>query len=117
MLMGRRMGPPGMPTGPIERAQDARGVVLRLWGYLRRHPADNEDLVARLDVPTLFVLGERDGGVPPADAQALAARLADGHVRVVDGVGHTPFVEDAAGFDRSLAEFVAQVDAGSASPR
>ena len=39
MLMGRRMGPPGMPTGPIERAQDARGVVLRLWGYLRRQRA------------------------------------------------------------------------------
>ncbi|MFN8443747.1 MAG: ABC transporter ATP-binding protein [Caldilineaceae bacterium] len=36
LLMGRRMGPPGMSMGKIERAKDTRGVVQRLWGYLRR---------------------------------------------------------------------------------
>jgi ATP-binding cassette subfamily B protein len=33
-LIGRRH--PGMRGGPEARAEDARGTLLRLWGYLRR---------------------------------------------------------------------------------
>jgi len=36
---GRRRGPHGM-MGPKERAKDARGTLLRLWGYLKRHGSE-----------------------------------------------------------------------------
>ncbi|KAA5604805.1 alpha/beta fold hydrolase [Roseospira marina] len=80
---------------------DARG--LELYGRLFKEPAHVggalammanwdlralRDLVARLDMPLDLVVGERDATVKPADAEMIAARAPNAHVRMLPGLGH-----------------------------
>jgi pimeloyl-ACP methyl ester carboxylesterase len=55
-------------------------------------------LVDAVDQPTLLLHGEHDRLVPLAAAQALARRRRDWAFVVLDGVGHTPQMEDPERF-------------------
>lgn len=67
---------------------------------------DNDEVLADASVPTLVVQGAEDRIVRPSSAEYIAGVVPGAEVRVYEGVGHAPFLEDPERFDRELAEFV-----------
>jgi len=58
-----------------------------------RDRPDSRELLARLDVPALVLVGAEDAITPPEAAAAMAAALPRATLAVVPGAGHTPSVE------------------------
>jgi 3-oxoadipate enol-lactonase len=78
-------------------------VVLPRMRAVRRTPED----AARLTMPVLCIVGERDPLVPPAAVHELAALLPDARVAEVPGCGHSPYFEDAATWNDIVRTFLA----------
>ncbi|MHB1583939.1 MAG: alpha/beta fold hydrolase [Acidimicrobiales bacterium] len=67
---------------------------------------------ARLTMPVLCVVGDRDPLFPPASIRALADLLPDARVVEITGCGHSPYFEDAQAWNAAVRHFLGQVDAG-----
>lgn len=63
--------------------------------------------VERLDVPALLVTGDQDGVAPPANVEALAARIAGSRRIVVADCGHWTTYEKPQACIEALREFYA----------
>jgi 3-oxoadipate enol-lactonase len=69
-----------------------------------RDRPDRTHLLEGIAVPTLVVVGEEDQLTPPADSEAMAARIGVSPV-VIPGAGHVSPMEAPTAFTRALAEF------------
>jgi pimeloyl-ACP methyl ester carboxylesterase len=74
--------------------------------HLRR-PPDDGAILRRIDVPVLVTQGVEDQIVLRGLADLTASAIPGARLSLYDGAGHTPFVEDAARFNRELADFAA----------
>jgi non-heme chloroperoxidase len=72
-------------------------------------PASDGGILARLDVPVLVTQGSEDKLVLKGLGELTAALVPGARLSLYDGIGHAPFAEDAARFNRELAEFVRAV--------
>jgi non-heme chloroperoxidase len=66
---------------------------------------DNTDILEQLTVPVLVSHGRADNVVLPAAAEYVLEHCKTAEASWYDGVGHAPFLEDAARFNRELAAF------------
>ena len=80
---------------------------VRLAMFSRR--IDNDDVLARIRVPTLIVHGGNDRIVKLSAAQHTAKMVPHAALLVYPGVGHAPHLEIAQRFNRDLAEFVRSI--------
>ncbi|TMC49427.1 MAG: alpha/beta hydrolase [Chloroflexi bacterium] len=64
--------------------------------------------------PTLLIQGERDRLVSPVSARALAARHPDWTLRMLDGLGHTPQIEDPDRFLETVLSWSGRPDVSRA---
>ena len=64
------------------------------------------DILAQLRLPVLVTHGTLDCLVLPTMGEFTAAAVPGAKLSVYDGIGHLPFWEDAARFNRELAAFV-----------
>ena len=91
--------------------------LLRALGWTMAVPADvrralfarrldADDVLRRLSIPVLVTHGRADAIVLPSMAKHVLATCPTARPSWYDGVGHAPFMEDAARFDRELAELV-----------
>jgi pimeloyl-ACP methyl ester carboxylesterase len=67
---------------------------------------DNDDVLARIRVPTLVVHGDADRIVRVSAATHIAAAVPGAKLLVYDGVGHAVQFDAPERFGRDLAEFV-----------
>ncbi len=74
---------------------------------------DYRELLTRITVPALVVVGADDTYTPVSDAEAMHAALPDSTLRVIEGAAHLPNLERAAEFNEALREFLARVDDAS----
>jgi pimeloyl-ACP methyl ester carboxylesterase len=74
---------------------------------------DYRELLTRVTVPALVVVGADDTYTPVSDAEAMHAALPDSTLRVIEGAAHMPNLERAAEFNEALGEFLARVDGAS----
>ena len=72
-------------------------------------PASDGGILAKLDVPVLVTQGSEDKLVLRGLGELTAAIVPRARLSLYDGIGHAPFAEDAARFNRELAEFVRAV--------
>ncbi|MEU4486196.1 alpha/beta hydrolase [Streptomyces purpurascens] len=94
------------------------GAAAALRARARRPGYD--DLLTRVSVPALVVVGADDTFTPVSDALAMHAALPDAALHIIDGAAHMPNLERPDVFDQALGEFLARVDArqpSSAPPR
>ncbi|WP_198085090.1 alpha/beta fold hydrolase [Variovorax sp. E3] len=70
---------------------------------------DQTTLNSIAPVPTVVTHGSADQVVLPASSDAIVAAIAGATLSRYDGVGHMPFVEDVARFNRELAALRASV--------
>src|SRR5215208_1222442 len=84
-------------TSPAGAAASLRAMAVR---------RDQTDLLPSINVPTLIVVGSEDAVTPPADAEAMGAKIEGSRLVVVEGAGHLSNVEQPGEFDRALVEFL-----------
>ncbi|MEU9284480.1 alpha/beta hydrolase [Streptomyces sp. NPDC048275] len=89
-------------------ATPAEGAVAALRGRAER--PDYRDLLTRVTVPALVVVGADDEYTPVSDAEAMHAALPDSTLRVVESAAHMPNLERAEEFNGALAEFLTRVE-------
>lgn len=92
---------PDHVDGPIGDIVQAMAREVGAAGYLRQQAAilgrrDSEPLLARVDVPTMIVVGEDDRLTPPAEAEAMHAGVAGSVLHRLDTCGHLPPLEQPA---------------------
>jgi len=68
-------------------------------------PASDGGILAKLDVPVLVTQGSEDKLVLRGLGELTAAVVPGARLSLYDGIGHAPFAEDTARFNRELAEF------------
>jgi len=102
--------------------QRAAALAMMLPGYARRHmfdrALDNTDLVSRIEVPLMLVVGGKDGSTPEDAGRKLAAQVESQGSRTLVHVysksGHSPFAEEPERFNRDLVDFVREVKGSQA---
>ncbi len=84
-------------TSPEGAAASLRAMALR---------RDQTDLLPSINVPTLIVVGSEDAVTPPADAEAMRAKIEGSRLVIIEGAGHLSNVERPEAFNRVLVEFL-----------
>lgn len=64
------------------------------------------DVLAAIDVPTLFVWGDRDAFAPPSSGEDMVSRMPDARIEVMRDVGHLPHVDQPDTVGRVIADFL-----------
>ncbi|MFM8517495.1 MAG: alpha/beta fold hydrolase [Nevskiaceae bacterium] len=77
--------------------------------YMFDRPIDNKDVLAKLNVPLLVVIGGKDGSTPEQQGRELAARVRGATATFYPESGHSPFAEEPERFNRELAQFARTV--------
>ncbi|MBC9725121.1 alpha/beta fold hydrolase [Streptomyces sp. TRM68367] len=78
----------------------------RVCAALLQRPLDRSAVAAGVTVPWLAVQGGRDRIVAPAAAEHIAAVQPAAQVRLWEGSGHSPFLEEPDRFNEQLIAFV-----------
>ncbi|MFE6940106.1 alpha/beta fold hydrolase [Streptomyces chartreusis] len=94
-------------------ATPPEGAAAALRGRAER--PDYRELLTRVTVPALVVVGADDTYTPVPDAEAMHAALPHSTLRVIEGAAHMPNLERPREFDEALAAFLEHVD-GSSQP-
>lgn len=66
-------------------------------------------VAARITAPTLIVWGTRDRVIQPDQADVAGRTIPGAQVLTMPGIGHLPFIEDAAAFNAAMTAFLAGV--------
>ena len=67
--------------------------------------ADDGAILCRIEVPVLVTQGSEDLLVLEGLARLTASDIPHARLSLYDGIGHSPFIEDAERFNRELAAF------------
>lgn len=67
---------------------------------------DSTEALAKIDVPTLVIVGEKDGVTPPEAARKLHEHIGGSQLVVIPGAGHISNMEAPEAFNGALAEFL-----------
>ncbi len=82
------------------RPEVYRASLNALVGFDQRAALD------RIDVPTLALVGERDGNAPPSVMSKMAARIRGAEYVCLPGAGHLASMEQPAQFNAILLDFL-----------
>lgn len=74
---------------------------------------DYRDLLTRVQVPALVVVGADDEYTPVADAEAMHTALPSSRLLVIEGAAHMPNLERPTEFNAALEAFLTEVDGAS----
>jgi pimeloyl-ACP methyl ester carboxylesterase len=69
------------------------------------------DMLAKIDVPTLLTHGTEDRLLLPSMSSFAATKIPNAQLSVYEGIGHSPFYEQAARYNAELLAFVKKVSA------
>jgi pimeloyl-ACP methyl ester carboxylesterase len=80
---------------------------------LSGRPLDATEIMSKLTLPVLVSHGAEDKNAKLATAQYTASVIPGAKLSVYDGVGHSPFYEDAPRFNSELAALVRTANKGN----
>lgn len=100
-------------TVPPQAIRDATLNSVMLPGYVKQElvarDQHHEDVLAKLDVPVLFVRGARDAGFNRERLLAVAGQVKHASVLVYEDSGHSPMIEEPERFNGDLLAFAKTV--------
>jgi pimeloyl-ACP methyl ester carboxylesterase len=70
---------------------------------------DSSDLLARISVPTLVIVGSEDKLTPPAEAEVIHQGIDKAKLVVLEKSGHLSNMETPEAFNQALREFLASL--------
>jgi pimeloyl-ACP methyl ester carboxylesterase len=88
------------------------GAAAALRGRAER--PDYVEMLPRIAVPALVVVGRDDEFTPVSDARVMYERIPDATLVVIDGAGHLPNLERPAEFNRAIRHFLDSIAAAAA---
>lgn len=94
-----------------EIAGEIREAGLRCGGLAMQY-LDTSPILDRIKAPVAIFTAENDIVVAPDAAAALAAGLPQARQVRLAGVGHAPYCEDAAAFNKAIEDFLMTVHDG-----
>jgi 3-oxoadipate enol-lactonase len=78
--------------------------------FLGRPPPDyrgsTHEMLSKLDVPVLFIVGEHDMITPPDMIESAAAQVEGAEYRMIPGAGHSVYYERPDDFNAIVLEFI-----------
>lgn len=77
---------------------------------LSGRPLDATDVMSKLSLPVLVTHGAEDRNAKVGVATYTASVVPGAKLSIYDGIGHSPFYEDAARFNAELATFVREAN-------
>ena len=86
-----------LAASPQGIAGAARGMALR---------RDQTDLLSRIAVPTLVLVGERDAVTPPGDSELMASRIPNAKLVKISGAAHLSNLEKPQEFSEAIHDFL-----------
>ena len=86
------------------RATNPNGAAAALRGRAER--PDYAETLARLDVPALVVVGDKDAFTTRADAEQMSTLLKGSELVWIEGVGHMPNLESEGEFNEALGRLL-----------
>lgn len=89
------------------RATSPEGAAAALRGRAERH--DYTEMLPRIAVPTLVLVGRDDEFTPITDAELMHERIPNSKLAVIDGAGHLPNLEQHEVFNNLLQSFLESV--------
>jgi pimeloyl-ACP methyl ester carboxylesterase len=89
---------------------DANRAILQAVATLRgwRQEMRLDDALSALEMPTLFLWGANDRLAPATVARALAGRMSDAQLTVIDDAGHIPHLDQPATVAQAVNRFLHQ---------
>lgn len=97
---------------PAERLAEVVAYNQRVPLHVRigvgQRAEDGDDALGALKVPVLVAHGQADRVVLPVTSEHIASKVPGAELSLYPEVGHSPFSEDAARFNRELAAFRAR---------
>ena len=75
---------------------------------MKKRPDSSGDL-AKIDIPTLILVGEEDGVTPPEASRKMHEHIGGSRLEVLPGAGHLSNLETPEAFDNALAGFLAEL--------
>jgi pimeloyl-ACP methyl ester carboxylesterase len=86
------------------RGTPAEGAAAALRGRAER--PDYTELLGRVTVPALIVVGRDDEFTPVADAEFMCYRIPNATLAVIHGAAHMPNMERPVEFNKAFHEFL-----------
>lgn len=90
----------------IMTSSSAEGVIAALKAMAER--PDSSDVLAKIDVPTLIVVGDDDAITPPSDAERMAKAIRGARVVRIGDAAHLANVEKPEEVNRAIAAFASK---------
>jgi pimeloyl-ACP methyl ester carboxylesterase len=91
-------------TRALIEAQRAETIAAALEAMMTR--PDSADVLDRVDVPALMIVGEEDTVTPPSDAEFMRQRVRGSRVATIPRAGHMSNLEAPEAFNAAMAEFL-----------
>jgi 3-oxoadipate enol-lactonase len=82
---------------PAGIAAAQRGMAVR---------PDSMKMLSEIKYPSLVIGGMDDTLSPPAVAEAMVSRITHSRLRIIEGAGHLPNIEQPEAFNQALTEFI-----------
>jgi hypothetical protein len=95
----------------MARSIGARGQFIQQTAMLAR--PDSQSDLERVRIPTLLVCGREDPVTPVQDHEAMATRVPDGRLEIIEHCGHLSTIEQPEIVNRLLTSWLRQTDADS----
>lgn len=88
----------------IMSSSSPEGVIAALQAMAER--SDSTPVLAKIDVPTMIVVGEEDTITPPSDAERMEKAIRGARLVRIRGAAHLANVEKADEVNRAIGSFV-----------
>lgn len=86
------------------RTAQPEGVAQALIGMAAR--PDSVELLAKIDCPTLIIVGNEDKLTPPADAEKMSRAIRGSRMVTIADSGHLPNIEQPEKFNQAMSIFL-----------
>lgn len=101
-------------AAPPELVEWAKREVIQTPDFVARaaiasiYTSDTRDLLSRITIPTLVIVGEKDIITPPSESQLLRDGIPNSTLVVIKNAGHFSMLEQPVEFNRTLRAFLKQ---------
>lgn len=83
------------------------GAAAALRGMAERN--DHTELLAKITVATLIIVGEKDELTPPSEAEKMNGAITDSRLAMISNAGHLSPLENTTEFNRVLLSFLSEI--------
>jgi pimeloyl-ACP methyl ester carboxylesterase len=83
------------------------GAAAALLGMAARD--DQTELLSKVSVPTLILVGEHDAITPVADSEKMQAKIPGARLKIIESAGHVSNIEQADVFNQEVKSFLSSL--------